>query len=71
MGDRTGRIISTRATVDHVASDHSWLWYMLHVCVCSPVISRARRKSASDFSCILCFSNASDSLKVQDTSPEY
>ena len=44
---------------------------MLHVCVCSPVISRARRKSASDFSFILCFSNASDSLKVQDTSPEY
>ena len=45
--------------------------YMLHVCVCSPVISRARRKSASDFSFVLYFSNASDSLKVQDAYPEY
>ena len=34
--------------------------------------ARARGgKSASDFSFILYFSNASDSLKVQDTSPEY
>ena len=33
--------------------------------------TRARGKSASDFSFILYFSNASDSLKVQDTSPEY
>ena len=33
--------------------------------------ARARRKSASDFSFIIYFSNASDSLKVQDTSPEY
>ena len=32
---------------------------------------RARGKCASDFSFILYFSNASDSLKVQDTSPEY
>ena len=33
--------------------------------------ARAGRKSASDFSSILYFCNASDSLKVQDTSPEY
>ena len=33
--------------------------------------TRARGKSAIDFSFILYFSNASDSLKVQDTSPEY
>ena len=45
--------------------------YMLHVWVCSPVISGARRKSARDLSFILGFSNASDSLEVQDTSPEY
>ena len=32
---------------------------------------RARRKSASDFSFIIYFSNASDSVKVIDTSPEY
>ena len=39
--------------------------------VCVVPSSRARRKSASDFSFILYFSNASESLKVQDTSPEY
>ena len=33
--------------------------------------TRARGKSASDFSFILYFSNASDCLKVMDTSPEY
>ena len=48
--------------------------YMLHVCVSVKSVpsshARARRKSASDFSFILYFSNASDSLKVQDTSPE-
>ena len=31
MGDHNGRIISARATVDHVASDDEWLWYMLYV----------------------------------------
>ena len=45
--------------------------YKLHVWVCIPVISGARRKSARDLSFNLYFSNASDSLKVQDTSPEY
>ena len=43
--------------------------YML-VCVVPSSHARARRKSASDFPFILYFSNASDSLKVQDTSPE-
>ena len=39
MGDQIGRIISIRARVDHVASDHEWLWYLLHVkCFC--VLSR-------------------------------
>ena len=74
MGERTGRIISPRARVDHVASDHYWLWHLSYVkCLCVFPLShaRARRKSANGFSFILCFSNASDSLKVQDTSPEY
>ena len=76
MGDRTGRIISRRARVDHVASDQQWLWYLvfviyyMFVCVVPSSHARARRKSAIDFSFILCFSNASYSLKVQDTSPE-
>ena len=42
----------------------------MFVCVVPSSHARARRKSASDFSFILYFSNASDSLKVQDTSPE-
>ena len=45
MGDRTGRIISTRARVDHVASDHQWLWYLFYVtclCVWSRHLTRAR-----------------------------
>ena len=46
--------------------------YMIHVvCVVPSCHARARRKSASDFSFILYFSNASDSLKVQDAYPEY
>ena len=59
-----------------MASDHYWLWYLvfvicyMFVCVVPSSRARARRKSASDFSFILYFSNASDSLKVQDTSPE-
>ena len=43
----------------------------MFVCAVPSYHARARRKSASDFSFILYFSNASDSLKVQDTSPEY
>ena len=43
----------------------------MFVCAVPSSHARARRKSASDFSFILYFSNASDSLKVQDTSPEY
>ena len=43
----------------------------MFVCVVPSSHARARRKSASDFAIILYFSNASDSLKVQDTSPEY
>ena len=43
----------------------------MFVCVVPSSPARARRKSAIDFSFILYFSNASDSLKVQDTSPEY
>ena len=43
----------------------------MFVCVVPSSHARARRKSARDFSFILYFSNASDSLKVQDTSPEY
>ena len=43
----------------------------MFVCAVPSSHVRARRKSASDFSFILYFSNASDSLKVQDTSPEY
>ena len=42
----------------------------MFVCAVRSSHARARRKSASDFSFILYFSNASDSLKVQDTSPE-
>ena len=45
MGDRSGRLNSTRVRVDHVASDHQWLWYLLYVkCLCvlscdlSPVV---------------------------------
>ena len=36
----------------------------MFVCVVPSSHARARRKSASDFSFILYFSNASDSLKV-------
>ena len=43
----------------------------MFVCVVPLSHEGARPKSASDFSFILYFSNASDSLKVQDTSPEY
>ena len=43
----------------------------MFVCAVPSSRASARRKSASDFSFILYFSNASDSLKVQDTSPEY
>ena len=43
----------------------------MFVCAVPSSHARARRKSASDFSFILYFSNASDSLKVQDTSPGY
>ena len=43
----------------------------MFACVVPSSHARARRKSASDFSFILYFSNASDSLKVQDASPEY
>ena len=43
----------------------------MFVCAVPSSHARARRKSASDFSFILYFSNACDSLKVQDTSPEY
>ena len=43
----------------------------MFVCAVPSSHERARRKSASDFSFILYFSNAGDSLKVQDTSPEY
>ena len=43
----------------------------MFVCVVPSSHARARRKSAIDFSFILYFSNASDSLKVQDTSPKY
>ena len=45
--------------------------YYMFVCEVPLSRARARRKSASDFSFILYFSNARDSLKVQDTSPEY
>ena len=34
MGDRTGRIISTRARVDHVAINNGGICHMLNVCVC-------------------------------------
>ena len=44
MGDRSGRLNSTRFRVDHVASDHV-AWYLLYVkCLCvlscdvSPVV---------------------------------
>ena len=50
--------------------NNSGICYMF-VCVVPSSHARARRKSASDFSFILYFSNASDSLKVQDASPEY
>ena len=43
----------------------------MFVCAVPSSHASARRKSASDFSFILYFSNASDSLKVQDASPEY
>ena len=43
----------------------------MFVCAVPSSHASARLKSASDFSFILYFSNASDSLKVQDTSPEY
>ena len=44
MGDRTGRIISTRATVDHwsVIINGFGICYILHVCVCVVRLSRAR-----------------------------
>ena len=45
--------------------------YYMFVCAVPSSYARARRKSASDFSFILYFSNAGDSLIVQDTSPEY
>ena len=37
MEDQSDQTISKRARVDHVASDHQWLWYLLDVkclCVC-------------------------------------
>ena len=43
----------------------------MFVCVVPSSHTRVRRKSASDFSFILYFSNASDSLNVEDASPEY
>ena len=43
----------------------------MFVCVVPSSRACAKRKGASDFSFILCFSDASDSLKGQDTSPEY
>ena len=74
MGYRTGRIISTRARVDHVGqlSLMALVFVICYMFVCVVPLShaRVRRKSASGFSFILCFSNASDSLKVQDTSAE-
>ena len=53
-----------------VIINNSGICYMF-VCVVPSSHARARRKSASDFSFILYFSNASDSLKVQDASPAY
>ena len=77
-------VISTRAsTVDMILKlrgklgweiiNRLWLFVICYmfVCVVPSSHARARRKSTTDLSFILCFSNASDSLKVQNTSPEY
>ena len=72
MGDRIGRIILQELELITwpVIINGFGICYMF-ACVVPSSHARARRKSASDFSFILYFSNASDSLKVQDASPEY